>query len=216
MWGRWHFWSLDWAWGGWAPAGAPRDHWPRRAGRGPEHILPVGSPMSCAGGVTGAATTPHWLPPIPSSPYLQLQPGGGLCAHPIGTYVMKSMSFLLSSVASYFVSLFFIVLFFSALDYSYLVEWLGISDNLVLWIRQFCCYSPLLFYLLKTKWSRDFTKFNSFNFLVVLLFVLDLQPISLFIPPNILYARPSVCDVRLSIFVVPPSVYWIFPYPVLF
>lgn len=65
--------------------------------------------------------------------------------------VMKSMSFLLSSVASYFVSLFFIVLFFSALDYSYLVEWLGISDNLVLWIRQFCCYSPLLFYLLKTK-----------------------------------------------------------------
>ena len=48
--------------------------------------------MSCAGGVTGAATTPHWLPPIPSSPYLQLQPGGGLCAHPIGTGASQALS----------------------------------------------------------------------------------------------------------------------------
>ena len=48
--------------------------------------------MSCAGGVTGAATTPHWLPPIPSSPYLQLQPGGGLCAHAIGTGASQALS----------------------------------------------------------------------------------------------------------------------------
>ena len=40
----------------------------------------------------GAASTPHWPPPILSSPYLQLQPGGGLCAHPIGTGASQALS----------------------------------------------------------------------------------------------------------------------------
>lgn len=49
-------------------------------------------PRICARGAMGAGATPHWLSPIPAGSYLQLQPGGGLCAHPVGIGASQALS----------------------------------------------------------------------------------------------------------------------------
>lgn len=40
----------------------------------------------------GASTTPQGPSPVPAGPYLQLQPGGGLRAHPVGIGASQALS----------------------------------------------------------------------------------------------------------------------------
>lgn len=70
----------------WARA-APRDHRHRRRWTGPECTLPAGSPMSWKS--HDGWHHPTWTV---SRPYLQLQPGGRLRAHPVGTGASQALS----------------------------------------------------------------------------------------------------------------------------
>lgn len=63
--------------------------------------------------------------------------------------VVEAMSCLISRYAVYFVVLFFTVQFFSSLVYIRLPEWIGLSDDFIAGVSQFCFYFPLL--LLKQR-----------------------------------------------------------------
>lgn len=61
--------------------------------------------------------------------------------------IIRGMSCLFARFADYFVVLFFIVQFFSSLMYSNLVEWVGISSQIVFYAFHICCYLPFLWML---------------------------------------------------------------------
>jgi aminobenzoyl-glutamate transport protein len=60
--------------------------------------------------------------------------------------VVHGMSWLISRLASYFVTLFFIVQFFSSLVYTGLAEWMGLPDGWMEVLFQLFCYFPLLLF----------------------------------------------------------------------
>ena len=58
--------------------------------------------------------------------------------------VFKGMSWLIARKATYFVTLFFIVQFFAFVEYARVLEWMNVSNDLLVIICQFFCFLPLV------------------------------------------------------------------------
>lgn len=58
--------------------------------------------------------------------------------------IVEAMSHTIARNALFFVVLFFVVQFFTSLEYTRLLEWLGVTGFFVDWIYLFCSYFPLL------------------------------------------------------------------------
>lgn len=65
--------------------------------------------------------------------------------------VIRGMAFLFIRFADYFVVLFFIVQFFTSLMYTNLLDWIGLSSNIVTYAFHTCCFLPFLQMLKREK-----------------------------------------------------------------
>lgn len=65
--------------------------------------------------------------------------------------VVQSMSSLIASRAFSFVTLFFVVQFFSSLSYTHLIEWMGISNDVVYMLYLVCCFLTVFKFPLYTR-----------------------------------------------------------------
>ena len=68
--------------------------------------------------------------------------------------VFEGMASLISRVAHYFITLFFVVQFFSVLNYTQLLQTVGVSNSTVDILFTICCYLPLLICCFKYQSSR--------------------------------------------------------------
>lgn len=65
--------------------------------------------------------------------------------------VVEGMSCLISCMAPGLVTLFFVVQFFASLEYTNLISWIGISENMMDLFYLFFCYLPFLLWIIRAR-----------------------------------------------------------------